>query len=109
MRHILIAALVAVNMLFCGTPSWAEEKAYLGTVISIDTNAKVLQVVTNDGAMIHVASDDKAAKNLDKIPLNSLIDLVVEAQPDGKLMVKSWKIPQGKSPCRVFDGTMCAP
>jgi hypothetical protein len=109
MRHILIAVLVAVTVLFCGMPSWAAEKAYLGTVISIDMNAKVLQVITNDGAMIQVTAEGKAAKHMDKIPLNSLIDLVVEVQGDGKLMVKSWKMPQGSSPCRVFDGATCAP
>lgn len=109
MRQILIAVLVAVSMLFWGISSWAEEKAYLGTVISIDTNTKVLQVVTNDGAMINVTAEGKAADNLDKIPLNSLMDLVVDAQADGKLTVKSWKMPQGKSPCRLFNGFLCAP
>jgi hypothetical protein len=109
MRHVRIGVLVAVFLLFGGVSAWAAEKAYLGTVLSIDMNTKVLQLVTNDGAMINVTAEDKAAKHLDKIPLNSLIDLVVEEQADGKLTVKSWKMPQGKSPCRLFNGSMCAP
>jgi hypothetical protein len=86
-----------------------KEKAYYGTVIAIDPNAKTLKLITNDGVMVDLAAEDKAAKHLDKIPLNSLIDLKVEMREGAPALVKSWKMAQAQSPCRVFDGKMCTP
>jgi hypothetical protein len=86
-----------------------KEKAIYGTVISIDPAAKTLKLIGTDGVMLDVAAEDKAAKHLDKIPLNSLIDLMVEMRDGAPPLVKSWKMAQAKSPCRVFDGKMCVP
>ena len=55
------------------------------------------------------AEQDKPAKHLDKIPLNSLIDVIVEMREGAPPLVKSWKMAQAKSPCRLFDGKMCTP
>jgi hypothetical protein len=110
MNRILIGAVVAVSVLIGGLLlASAAEKAYLGTVIHIDMNTKVLKVITNDGAMIEVVAEGKAAKHLDKIPLNSMIDITVDVQAGAKPTVKSWKMTQAQSPCRIFDGSMCAP
>lgn len=87
----------------------ANEKAYYGTVIAINADAKTLQLIGTDGVMVDLAAEDKAAKHLDKIPLNSLIDLMVEMREGAPPLVKSWKMAQAKSPCRVFDGKMCSP
>jgi hypothetical protein len=86
-----------------------KEKAYYGTVIAIDAKAKTLKLVTNDGVMVDVAAEDKAARHLDKIPLNSLIDLKVEMRDGAPPLVISWKMAQAQSPCRIFDGKMCVP
>jgi hypothetical protein len=87
----------------------SNEKAVYGTVIAIDPEAKTLKLIGTDGVMLDVAAEDKAAKYLDKIPLNSLIDLIVEMRDGAPPVVKSWKMAQAKSPCRVFDGKMCNP
>jgi len=86
-----------------------KEKSYYGTVIAIDPNAKTLKLVTNDGVMVDLAAEDKAAKHFDKIPLNSLIDVIVELREGAPPLVKSWKMAQAQSPCRIFDGKMCTP
>ena len=86
-----------------------KEKSYYGTVIAIDPNAKTLKLVTNDGVMVDLVAEDKAAKHLDKIPLNSLIDVIVELREGAPPLVKSWKMAQAQSPCRIFDGKMCTP
>ncbi len=86
-----------------------KEKSYYGTVIAIDPNAKTLKLVTNDGVMVDLVAEDKAAKHLDKIPLNSLIDVIVEMREGAPPLVKSWKMAQAQSPCRLFDGKMCTP
>jgi len=110
MSRIFMGLVVAVSVLLCGMPfASAAEKTYFGTVIHVEPKNSTMKVITNDGAMIEVMADGKAAKHLDKIPLNSLIDITVEVQPDGKLLVKSWKMAQAQSSCRVFDGKMCAP
>ncbi len=110
MRCLLAATVVAVSVLVCGMPfASAAEKSYLGTVIAVDMEKKVMQVITNDGAIIDVVAEDKAAKHLDKIPLNSMIDITVDVPEKGRPTVKSWKMTQAKSPCRIFDGKMCTP
>jgi hypothetical protein len=86
-----------------------KEKSYYGTVIAIDQNAKTLKLITNDGKMVDLAAEDKAAKHLDKIPLNSLIDVIVEMREGAPPLIKSWKMAQAQSPCRLFDGKMCTP
>jgi hypothetical protein len=86
-----------------------KEKAYYGTVIAIDPSTKTLKLITNDGVMVDLAAEDKAAKHLDKIPLNSLIDVKVEMREGAPALVKSWKMAQAQSPCRIFDGRMCTP
>jgi len=91
-----------------GTGS-AEERAYFGTVIEVDAKSRVLKVISTDGAMLEVLADGKAAEHLDKIPLNSLIDLTVEIKTGTKPVIKSWKMAQAQSPCRIFDGSRCIP
>ena len=86
-----------------------KEKSYYGTVIAIDPTAKTLKLITNDGHMVDLAAEDKAAKHLDKIPLNSLIDVIVDMREGAPPLVKSWKMAQAQSPCRIFDGKMCTP
>ena len=86
-----------------------KEKSYYGTVIAIDPSAKTMKLITNDGQMVDLAAEDKAAKHLDKIPLNSLIDVIVEMRQGAPPLVKSWKMAQAQSPCRLFDGKMCTP
>lgn len=86
-----------------------KEKSYYGTVIAIDRNANTIKLITNDGAMVDVAAEDKAAKHLDKIPMNTLIDIVVELRDGAPPLIKTWKMAQAQSPCRIFDGKMCAP
>jgi hypothetical protein len=90
-------------------PKSDKEKSYYGTVIAIDANAKTLKLISNDGAMVDLAAEDKAAKHLDKIPLNTLIDIQVEMREGAPALIKSWKMAQAQSPCRIFDGKMCAP
>src|SRR5207245_3449612 len=83
-----------------------KEKSYYGTVIAIDPNAKTLKLVTNDGVMVDLAAEDKAAKHLDKIPLNSLIDVIVEMREGATPLVKCWKMARAQYPCRIIVGMM---
>jgi hypothetical protein len=86
-----------------------KEKSYYGTVIAIDRNANTVKLITNDGVVVDVAAEDKAAKHLDKIPMNTLIDMVVELRAGAPPLIKTWKMAQAQSPCRIFDGKMCTP
>jgi hypothetical protein len=40
-----------------------KEKSYYGTVIAIDRNANTVKLITNDGVVVDVAAEDKAAKH----------------------------------------------
>ena len=111
MVRVLVTLVVAAAVLFLweAPSTWAEERAYLGTVMEVDAKNKNLKVVTTDGALIEVKADGKAAEHLGQIPLNSLIDLTVEIKAGTKPVIKSWKMAQAQSPCRIFDGSRCIP
>jgi hypothetical protein len=117
MSNSLATVLIGAILLFGSVPmamaageeKSEKEKAYYGTVVAMDQNAKTLKLVTNDGVMVDVVAEGKAAKHLDKIPPNSLIDIKVEMRDGAPPLIKSWKMAQAQSPCRVFDGSMCAP
>jgi hypothetical protein len=107
-------ALLFVLSFSCAPAFGAEEKsdkekAYYGTIVAMDMNNGVMKLITNDGVMLDLAAEGKAAKHLDKIPLNSLIDIKVEMREGALPLIQSWKMAQAQSPCRVFDGKMCAP
>src|SRR5712691_8091701 len=85
-----------------------KEKAYYGTVVAMDMQNGVMKLITNDGVMLDLAAEGKAAKHLDKIPLNTLIDIKVEMREGALPLIQSWKMAQAQSPCRIFDGKMCA-
>lgn len=87
----------------------AQERTYFGTVIEVNLQAKTLKVVSLDGAVVEVKAVGKAAEHLDKIQLNSLIDLTVEVKAGAKPTIKRWKMTQAQSPCRIFDGSRCIP
>jgi hypothetical protein len=117
MNRIAHVFVIAMSLLlgFASSAFTAEaeksdkEKAYYGTVVAIDANTKMVKLVTNDGVMVDIAAEGKAAKHLDKIPPNTLIDMNVEMRDGAAPLIKSWKMAQAQSPCRVFDGSMCAP
>jgi hypothetical protein len=109
--------LIALGLLWGNAPAVVnaeqeksdKEKSYYGTVIAIDRNANTVKLITNDGVLVDVAAEDKAAKHLDKIPMNTLIDMVVELRSGALPLIKTWKMAQAQSPCRIFDGKMCTP
>jgi hypothetical protein len=116
MRPIPVALLFVLSFSFApfAPASGAEEKtekekAYYGTIVAMDMNNGVMKLITNDGVMVDLAAEGKAAKHLDKIPLNTLIDIKVEMREGALPLIQSWKMAQAQSPCRIFDGKMCTP
>lgn len=117
MSVLRVPLLIALSLLLGATSGTfaaekeksEKEKAYYGTVVAMDPAKGTLKLITNDGAMVDLAAEGKAAKHLEKIPLNTLIDVVVEMRDGAPSLIKSWKMAQAQSPCRVFDGSMCAP
>lgn len=110
MVRVLVSVLVAVVVLLWeASPASAEEKAYLGTVLEVNLEAKTVKIISHDGAVIDVKADGKAGEHLGQIPLNSLIDVTVEMKGANKPIIKAWKMVQAQSPCRIFDGSRCIP
>ena len=110
MDRFLGALLIAVGVLMLWAPlGQAEERTYLGTVLEVNLEAKTFKIISHDGALIDVKADGKAAEHLGQIPLNSLIDVTVEMKGAKKPTIKSWKMAQAQSPCRIFDGSRCIP
>lgn len=106
---LIVAVIVLLALAWEASPASAEEKAYLGTVLEVNVEAKTFKIISHDGALIEVKADGKAAEHLGQIPLNSLIDVTVEMKGAKKPTIKSWKMAQAQSPCRIFDGSRCIP
>jgi hypothetical protein len=84
----------------------AEEKSYYSPIIQIDKE-KGWVVISNSGAVFAVQASEAAKPHLEKLPLSGLIDIVVDTQPEGPPIIKSWKLASGDSSCKVFDGKTC--
>ncbi len=113
LSSVLVAFLLSVGLPVTAISAEPEksdkEKSYYGTVLAVNKDTKILKLIGNDGSMVDLAAEDKAAKHLDKIPLNSLIDITVEMRDGALPVIKSWKMAQAQSSCRIFDGKMCTP
>src|ERR1044071_5816608 len=84
----------------------AEEKSIYTPIINIDKEKGWL-LVSNSGAVFYVQASEAAKPHIEKLPVSGLIDLVIETQPTGPPIIKSWKLASGDSTCKVFDGTAC--
>jgi hypothetical protein len=84
----------------------AEEKSIYTPIIHIDKE-KGWILVSNSGAVFYVQASEAARPHIEKLPVSGLIDLVIEPQPNGPPIIKSWKLASGESTCKVFDGKSC--
>ena len=84
----------------------AEERSIYTPIIQIDKEKGQI-LVSNSGAVFFVQASEAAKPHVEKLPLSGLIDLVLETQPSGPPIIKSWKLKSGDSTCKIFDGTKC--
>ena len=84
----------------------AEERSIYTPIIQVDKEQGRL-LVSNSGAVFYVQASDAAKPHIEKLPVSGLIDLVIETQPNGPPVIKSWKLASGESSCKVFDGKAC--
>ena len=84
----------------------AEERSIYTPIIHIDKE-KGQVLVSNSGAVFYVQASEAAKPHIEKLPVSGLIDLVIETQPNGPPVIKSWKLASGDSTCKVFDGKSC--
>ena len=108
--HLLTKAMIVWGIvLLCSggiAQAGAEETSIYSPIIQIDKEKGQL-LVSNSGAVFYVQASEAAKPHIEKLPLSGLIDLVLETQPNGPPIIKSWKLKSGESACKVFDGKAC--
>jgi hypothetical protein len=105
MISMVISAVILVTVGWIASAS-AEERSIYTPIIQIDKE-KGWILVSNSGAVFYVQASEDARPHIEKLPVSGLIDLVIEPQPSGPPIIKSWKLASGDSTCKVFDGKSC--
>lgn len=92
--------------LFSPQASFAEDKGFYSPVIFIDKENNLI-FIANSGAVFGIEVSEAAKPHLDKLPVGSLVDFVVEMRPGQPPLLKTWKVPAGETTCNHFDGKTC--
>lgn len=92
---------------FMSAPAFAEDRSFYSPVIYIDQEQNQILISTS-GKVFYIEVPDAAKPHIEKLPLSSLVDFVVEMRGDDKLpLIKTWKVKSGESTCKYFDGKEC--
>lgn len=102
--YVLFATVLAC-FIWVG-PAAAEEKSIYSPVISVNKEKGYI-IVSSDSGVIAVELPEAAKPHLDKLPVQGMIDIVVELRPGNTPLLKSWKVAGGESACKIFDGKTC--
>ena len=108
LRTTLLSGFLGLILLgLIATPGFAEDKSFYSPIIGVNLEEHKILISTL-GAVFWVDVPDAAKPHLEKLPISSLADFVVEMRGEGQApLLKSWKIKAGESTCKYFDGAIC--
>ncbi|MBK8276937.1 MAG: hypothetical protein CCU26_02680 [Nitrospira sp. UW-LDO-01] len=88
-------------------PAFAEDRSFYSPVIYIDKEKSQILISTS-ATVFYIEVPDAAKPHMDKLPISSLVDFVVEMRGEDKPpLIKTWKVKSGESTCMYFNGTEC--
>ena len=88
-------------------PAFAEDRSFYSPVIYIDKEKSQILISTS-ATVFYIEVPDDAKPHMDKLPISSLVDFVVEMRGEDKPpLIKTWKVKSGESTWMYFNGTEC--
>ena len=88
-------------------PAFAEDRSFYSPVIYIDKEKSQILISTS-ATVFYIEVPDDAKPHMDKLPISSLVDFVVEMRGEDKPpLIKTWKVKSGESSCMYFNGKEC--
>ncbi|CUS38724.1 exported hypothetical protein [Candidatus Nitrospira nitrosa] len=88
-------------------PAFAEDRSFYSPVIYIDKEKSQILISTS-ATVFYIEVPDAAKPHMDKLPISSLVDFVVEMRGEDKPpLIKTWKVKSGESTCIYFNGKEC--
>lgn len=88
-------------------PAFAEDRSFYSPVIYIDKEKSQILISTS-ATVFYIEVPDAAKPHMDKLPISSLVDFVVEMRGEDKPpLIKTWKVKSGESTCMYFNGKEC--
>ena len=104
---LLIFSLSLFLLTITVVPAFAEDRSFYSPVIYIDKEKSQILISTS-ATVFYIEVPDAAKPHMDKLPLSSLVDFVVEMRGEDKPpLIKTWKVKSGESTCMYFNGTEC--
>lgn len=101
-RSLLLFLLTIVVV-----PAFAEDRSFYSPVIYIDKEKSQILISTS-ATVFYIEVPDAAKPHMDKLPISSLVDFVVEMRGEDKPpLIKTWKVKSGESTCMYFNGKEC--
>ena len=101
-RSLLLFLLTIVVV-----PAFAEYHSFYSPINYIDKEKSQILISTS-ATVFYIEVPDAAKPHMDKLPISSLVDFVVEMRGEDKPpLIKTWKVKSGESTCMYFNGKEC--
>lgn len=111
--RIPILCLVILTTMWLGDGDLSQvqasgpTKSFYSPIIRIEPEKGFFLISTGSG-ILWVQVEDHVKEHLKTLARGDMIDVVVEFRPNNlPPLLKSWKLAQSESPCKIFDGKTC--
>ena len=117
--HIrLISLLALLCIVFWSIAAFAEEaqpepksegpvKSYYSPIVRLEAEKGFL-LITTDSGILWIQVEDSAKPHLKTLAVGDMIDVIVQFRSNNlPPLLKTWKLAQSQSPCKIFDGVNC--
>ena len=105
--NLLTFSLSLFFLTMTAVPVFAEDRSFYSPVSYIDTEKSQILISTS-ATVFYIEVPDAAKPHMDKLPISSLVDFVVEMRGEDKPpLIKTWKVKSGESTCMYFNGKEC--
>ena len=103
---ILLILFIGPSFTFAQQPG--QVKSYYSPIVRLEPDKGFL-LITTDSGILWVQVEDIVKPHLRELGVGDMIDVTVQFRPDNlPPILKSWKLAQSGSPCKIFDGKTCS-
>ena len=82
-------------------------KSYYSPIVRLEADKGFLLITTGSG-ILWIQVEDSAKPHLKTLAVGDMIDVIVQFRPNNlPPLLKTWKLAQSESPCKIFDGVNC--
>ena len=108
-----ILCFIGLTLVFCtNAPVFAEAatklKSYYSPILKLEADNGYF-LISSDSGIQWIQVEDNAKPHLKTLEVGDMIDVVIQFRPGNvPPLLKSWKLANSSSSCKIFDGKTCS-